>query len=106
MTAMSIHPAAEIPLTVTGLSAPDKVYDGTTATTWSGTPALQGVPVGQNVTLVTTGLSGAFADKTVGNNKLVTFYGLPSPVLMPTNIPSSHPPILPISPPRTSPSVA
>src|SRR4029077_10217811 len=65
------------PLTVTGITANNKVYDGTTtATLNSGTAALVGVVSGDTVTLNTGSATGAFADKTVANGKTVTVAGL------------------------------
>ena len=59
-------------ITVTGLSAQDKVYDGTdTATLTGGT--LTGVISGDNVTL--TSGSGVFSDKNAGTAKTVTVSG-------------------------------
>jgi len=64
-------------LTVTGISAANKVYDGTTtAALNTGSAALVGVVSGDTVSLVTSGASGAFADKNVGQNKPVTVSGL------------------------------
>ncbi len=65
------------PLTVTGITAQNKVYDGTTSATIDTSGAtLSGVIGGDNVSLVTTGATGVFADKTVGNNKPVIVSGL------------------------------
>lgn len=62
---------------VTGLSATDKVYDGTLADTITGTPTLSGV---LNVDLLTLNVSGGalgqLADRHVGQNKAVTVTGL------------------------------
>jgi len=68
-TTAAITPKA---LTLTGLSASDKVYDGTTATQLTG-GTLSGM-VG-NETLNLGGLTGAFADKNAGSNKAVTVSG-------------------------------
>jgi len=60
-------------LTVSGVSANNKVYDGSTAATLSGTAAVS-VIAGDAVALV--GNAGAsFADKNVGSGKRVTFGG-------------------------------
>jgi hypothetical protein len=64
------------PLTVGGLSAADRVYDGTTAASLSGTPALQGAVSGDAVGLDAAQLRGSFADRNVGPNKPVTIVGL------------------------------
>lgn len=62
------------PVSVSGLSVADKVYDGTAAATLSGTAVFNALP-GDSVTLL--GLSGAsFADKNVGQNKPVSLAGL------------------------------
>ena len=68
-TAAAITPKA---LTLTGLAASDKVYDGTTAATLTG-GTLSGM-VGSE-TLNLGGLTGAFADKNAGVNKAVTVSG-------------------------------
>jgi hypothetical protein len=66
-------------LTVTGITATNKVYDGTAAATLdTSSAALVGVlsmDTG-NVALVTSGATGVFANKNVGTNKLVTISGL------------------------------
>ncbi|WP_229412230.1 YDG domain-containing protein, partial [Massilia sp. Root1485] len=68
-TTAAITPKA---LTLTGLTASDKVYDGTTAARLTG-GTLSGM-VG-NETLHLGGLTGAFADKNVGTTKAVTVSG-------------------------------
>ncbi|RME69350.1 MAG: hypothetical protein D6781_08780, partial [Verrucomicrobia bacterium] len=69
-----ITPAA---VTVSGIVANDKVYDGTATTTIDASGAsLSGVLTGDDVSLVTSGASGSFADKNVGSNKPVTIVGL------------------------------
>jgi phosphotransferase system IIA component len=69
----TINPKA---LTVTGLSANNKVYDGTTAATLTGTPVLSGSVVnGDTVTLSGTPV-GTFASRLVGNDIPVTVSGL------------------------------
>jgi len=65
------------PLTVSGITASDKVYDGsTTATLNTNSAALVGVISGDSITLVTTGATGTFSDKIVGTGKTVTVAGL------------------------------
>ena len=60
-------------LTIGGLTASDKVYDGTTAATLAGTATV--APLGSDaVTLSGTG-TGAFADKNAGAAKAVTVTG-------------------------------
>ena len=61
------------------MTAANKVCDGTTSAVINTTGAtLHGVLAGDtgNATLVTSGASGAFADKAVGNSKPVTVSGL------------------------------
>jgi hypothetical protein len=64
------------PLRVTGLTALDKTYDGTTLATISGSAAV--TPLGQDSVFVSgsTAPSGSFADKNVGTAKNVTVSGL------------------------------
>ena len=61
-------------VTVTGIAAQDKVYDGTAAATLTG-GTLKGVAEGDNVQLDMTGVTAKFADKAVGTNKAVTVTG-------------------------------
>ena len=64
-------------LTVTGVTANSKIYDGTTTATLNVSgAALSGVISGDTVTLNTASAAGSFADKTVGNGKTVTVSGL------------------------------
>ena len=65
-------------LTVSGITASDKVYDATTAATLVGlgTATLDGFIVGDTVNLVTTGAIGTFASKDVGNGVSVVVSGL------------------------------
>ena len=62
-------------LTVTGLSALNKGYDGTTSATITGTATLVGVIAGDSVSLAGTPV-GTFSDATIGTGKLVTITGL------------------------------
>ena len=64
-----------IALTVTGIAAANKPYDGKTTATITGTPALVGVIGGDAVTIAGTP-AGTFKNKNVGNNKPVTVTGL------------------------------
>ncbi|NML48472.1 filamentous hemagglutinin N-terminal domain-containing protein [Ramlibacter sp. G-1-2-2] len=66
----SIAPAS---LTVSGVTAQDKVYDTTTTASLLGAASLVGVIAGDTVTV--SGLSGSFADKNAGTNKSVTVSG-------------------------------
>jgi len=61
------------PVTITGLSASDKIYDGTTTATVTGTPVINGLIPGDTVTVVAG--TASFADAAAGNNKPVTFSG-------------------------------
>src|SRR5262249_32172559 len=64
-------------LTVSGVTANDKVYDATTtATLNTATASLVGVLSGDTVTLDTASAAGVFADKNVGNNKTVNVSAL------------------------------
>ena len=64
-------------LTVTGITANNKVYDGTTDATLDTTGAtLVGVVAGDDVTLDTSGATGTFATKDVGTGMTVTVTGL------------------------------
>ena len=64
-----------VSLTVAGLSALNRVYDGTPVAAITGAPVLSGVVVGDTVTL--TGVaSGVFADAQLGAHKQVTVTGL------------------------------
>ena len=70
----SITPA---PLTVTGITANNKLYDGTTAATLNtGSAALVGVFSGDTVSLVKTAATGTFVNKNAGNNVTVNVSGL------------------------------
>src|SRR5207249_6620267 len=63
-------------LTVSGITASNKVYDGnTTATLNTGAAALVGVVAGDTVTLSTAGATGTFSSKTVAVGKTGTEAG-------------------------------
>lgn len=62
-------------LTVSGLSAVDRIYDATTSVALSGTAALVGIIGADTVTLGGTA-TGTFATKNIGTNKAVTVTGL------------------------------
>lgn len=64
---------AKKPVSITGLDVADKIYDGNTTATVTGTAALDGVLEDDTVT-VTEG-AAAFVDKNVGIDKDVTFSG-------------------------------
>src|SRR5207237_6242747 len=64
-------------LTVTGITANNKVYDGNaTATLNTASATLVGVVGGDIVTLNTAGATATFANKNVGTGKAVTVSGL------------------------------
>ncbi len=66
-----------IGLTVTGITANNLVYNGSTATTLNtGGANLVGVLSGDIVTLETTGATGVFQNKNVGSGKTVLISGL------------------------------
>jgi formylglycine-generating enzyme required for sulfatase activity/ribosomal protein L27 len=60
-------------VTITGLTAANKEYDGTATATVSGTAVINGLISGDTVTA--TGGTAVFADKNVGTGKTVTFSG-------------------------------
>ena len=63
-----------IPLTITGLTGDDKVYDGSTVATVSGTPSLSGVEAGDDVSLVDPP-TFTFASPNVGTDIIITSTG-------------------------------
>lgn len=65
------------PLSITGLSVTNKVYDGNTSATLVGTASLvvDGILPGDNVSLATNTAQAAFTDKNVGPNKVVSVSG-------------------------------
>jgi hypothetical protein len=63
-----------IPLTITGLTGDDKVYDGSTVATASGTPSLSGVEAGDDVSLVGPP-TFTFASPNVGTDIIITSTG-------------------------------
>jgi hypothetical protein len=72
-TPLIVNPIA---LTVSGITASNKTYDGTTAATLStGGATLNGVTNGDNIVLHTNSATGAFSDKNVGTGKTVTISG-------------------------------
>jgi hypothetical protein len=64
-------------LTISGASANNKTYDGTTSATvdWTGA-SLNGVVSGETVSIDHSGYSASFANKNVGTNKAVTVVGV------------------------------
>ncbi|HQC94422.1 MAG TPA: YDG domain-containing protein, partial [Aquabacterium sp.] len=67
---------AQRPLTLTGLTASDKVYDRSTAASVSNLGSLSGRVGGDTATLNSAGASASFADANAGSNKTVTVSGL------------------------------
>ena len=67
----------KVPLTVTGVTASNKIYDRLlTATINTHGAALVGIINSENIILSTSSATGAFATKTVGNGKTVTVASL------------------------------
>ena len=64
-----------IPVTVTGIAAQDKVYDGTAAATLTG-GTLEGVEENDDVQLELSGAKAAFESKDVGTDRRVTIHGV------------------------------
>jgi hypothetical protein len=62
-------------LTITGVGANNKPYDGNTTATISGTATLVGVESGDDCTLNSTSAAAAFASANAANNITVTFSG-------------------------------
>jgi trimeric autotransporter adhesin len=68
---------SQAPLTVTGVTASNKVYDQTlTATINAKNAALVGIINSENMTLATSSATGAFLTKTVGTGKTVNISSL------------------------------
>lgn len=65
-------------LTISGLSAANKTYDGTTTATLSGTAAYSGLVNGESFPVTGTPLAN-FSDALVGNGKTVTVTGYAAP---------------------------
>ena len=65
------------PVTITGISAQGKVYDGNTDADITGTPAISGLVAGDknDVTVDPTNATAKFADADAGTAKIVTFNG-------------------------------
>ena len=62
-------------LTVSGLTGNDKVYDGNTTASFSGTAALSGKVTGDDIVTLGGTPSASFADKNVGTSKPITVAG-------------------------------
>src|SRR5204863_3827461 len=79
-------------LTVSGITANDKVYDATTTAMLNTAGAsLSGLISGDDVNLSVTGATGAFSDKNVGTAKPVTISGLSLTGADATNYTLNHP---------------
>ena len=65
------------PVTITGISADNKVYNGNADAIITGTPAISGLVAADegDVTVVTTNATAKFADKDAGTAKTVNFFG-------------------------------
>lgn len=65
------------PVTITGISADDKTYDGTNTAVIKGTPAISGLVAGDEgaVTVEPASAKAAFADADAGTAKTVNFSG-------------------------------
>ena len=88
-------------LTVTGITASNKAYDGNTNATLNTTGAtLVGAVTGDAVTLDTTGATGAFTDAEVGTGKMVLVSGLTLSGADAGNYTLTQPPRRPTSPSR------
>ena len=62
-------------VTITGLKAESKTYDGTAAAVITGTPALSGLMAGDDVTVDAARAAAAFADADAGTGKTVLLSG-------------------------------
>ncbi|WP_083631477.1 YDG domain-containing protein [Labilibacter marinus] len=62
-------------LTLSNLIADNKIYDGTTDVTFSGSATLNGIVSGDDVTLTAGAITATFNDKNVGDDKPVSFQG-------------------------------
>ena len=62
-------------VTITGLQAESKTYDGTAAAVITGTPALSGLIAGDDVTVDAARAAAAFADADAGTGKTVLLSG-------------------------------
>ncbi len=72
-----VQPISKLALTVSGITAGNKIYDGTTTATLNlGAAVLKTVVAGDIVTLNASAAKGAFASKTVGIGKTVIISGL------------------------------
>lgn len=77
-TAASGNTVAQAPLTITGISISNKVYDGNTTATITGTAAYSGLVNGETFSITGTPAAN-FADETVADGKSVTVSGYEAP---------------------------
>lgn len=104
-------------ITVTGITAADKTYDGTTTALLNTDHAtLVGLAVGDNVTLDVASAAGYFSDANVGNNKTVVVSGLSlggtdsgnytlvQPTVTANIVVQSAPPYVPVTTPTPTPT--
>lgn len=68
---------AKLEVAISGISALNKTYDGTTTASWGGTPVLNGIlpDDAEYVVLDTTTVTANFADAAIGTGKPVTVMG-------------------------------
>jgi hypothetical protein len=78
VTASSGNAVTEKALTITGISAVNKVYDGTTSASLTGTAAYSGLVAGETYTVTGTA-SASFTGGAVGNGKAVSVTGYTAP---------------------------
>jgi filamentous hemagglutinin family protein len=67
------YTVAQLALTVTGLTATNRVYNGGTADALGGAPSI--APIGGDVVSLSSSGSGSFSDRNVANGKAVTVSG-------------------------------
>jgi autotransporter-associated beta strand protein len=77
-TAELVYTVQQKGLTITGLSGVNKVYDGATTASLSGTAAYSGLVNGESFSVSGTP-SANFADKNVGTGKVITVTGYTAP---------------------------
>ena len=78
MTSSSGNSVSAKALTISGISISNKIYDGNTSATITGTVAYSGLVNGESFTVLGTP-SATFSDKNVGSNKTITVIGYTSP---------------------------
>lgn len=63
-------------ISISGITAADKIYDGSTTASLSGSPTITGILGTDAVSVNTSSLTGAFADENAGTNKTVLISGI------------------------------